>query len=384
MLPDGRRLGAHLALGEGMVKAAERAVEIGLGALQVFSDNPTAWRRRAGPSPEIPAFRSRLVEGGIAPLTIHASYLVNLAGSDPTYHERSVTLLAAELRSARRFGATLVNVHIGSHGGAGIEAGIERLVSAVRRALDAENEPGSSGLPGSDEDEPDSDPPAVESGASTTPATIVLENSAGGGFGLGVDLDELTAIADALDAAGVPRERIGFCLDTAHAWGAGHDLSDPAVIDAFVDDLDRRIGLDRLPLVHLNDSRAELGSRLDRHEHIGAGKIGETGMAHLLRHPRLAHATYILETPGMDEGYDAINVARAVALARGEPLAALPPEAFTLRSSRARAATPIDPSPVERSFDADPAHPSDRADRTEPSDSADPSGSVRPPGLAAS
>ena len=113
--------------------------------------------------------------------------------------------------------------------------------------------------------------------------------------------------------------------------------------DSLVEGFDHRIGLDRLQLIHLNDSKSELGSRMDRHEHIGAGQIGEAGMAHLIRHPRLAGATYILETPGMDEGYDAINLARAVALARGEPLAALPPGAFTLRSSRSRSARSVDP-----------------------------------------
>jgi deoxyribonuclease-4 len=333
MLPDGRRLGAHLAMADGMVKAADRAAEIGATALQIFSDNPTAWRRRAAPSPEIPAFRERLAAAGIAPLVIHASYLVNLAGSDPTYHERSVAVLATELRSARRFGAAIVNVHVGSHGGAGVEAGIERLVTAVRRALDAENDAEPEAA------EPEADAP-VQSGE---PAVIALENSVGTGFGLGIDVDELAAIADALRDGGVPDDRIGFCLDTAHAWGAGYAMSDPDAIDALLEDFDRRIGLARLRLIHLNDSRSALGSRLDRHEHLGAGRIGVAGLAHVLRHPRLGHASYILETPGMDEGYDAINLARALALARGEPLEALPEGAFTLRGSRVRAATPVDP-----------------------------------------
>jgi len=345
MLPDGRRLGAHLALADGMVKAADRAAEIGLDALQVFSDNPTAWRRRRAPSPEIPAFRARLAAGRIAPLAIHASYLVNLAGSDPDYHERSIAILASELRVARRLGATLVNVHIGSHGGAGPAAGISAVVDAVRRALEVEHEPDPAddvedAIDVAEEEADDSPDPAF----TTQPVTIALENSAGAGYGLGVDLDELTAIAEALDAAGIPATRVGFCLDTAHAWGAGLDLSDLDVVDAFVEAFDRRIGLDRLPLIHLNDSRSERGSRMDRHEHVGAGRIGEAAMTHLLRHPRLAAATYMLETPGMDEGYDAVNVARVHAMARGERPRPLPAEAFALRGSRARAATPARPA----------------------------------------
>ena len=333
MLPDGRRLGAHLAMADGMVKAADRAAEIGATALQIFSDNPTAWRRRAAPSPEIRAFRQRLAAAGIAPLVIHASYLVNLAGSDPSYHERSVAVLAAELRSARRFGAAIVNVHVGSHGGAGTEIGIERLVTSVRQALDAEHDVEPETEPGPD------DQPADEVAA---PVVIALENSVGTGFGLGINVDELAAIADALRDGGVPADRIGFCLDTAHAWGAGYAMSDPEAIDELLEDFDRRIGLGRLRLIHLNDSRSALGSRLDRHEHIGAGRIGAVGLSHVLRHPRLAHASYILETPGMDEGYDAINLGRTLALARGEPLEPLPAGAFTLRGSRVRAATPVD------------------------------------------
>jgi deoxyribonuclease-4 len=168
---------------------------------------------------------------------------------------------------------------------------------------------------------------------------LVLENSAGSGFGLGVDLDELGGIANAIDAHGVPRDRVGFCLDTAHAWGAGVDVGSPAAIDAFLAAFDARIGLDRLVMLHVNDSRAERGSRLDRHEHVGAGRIGARGLGHLLRHPALAHAVAYVETPGMDEGYDAVNVARVRALMAGDPLEPLPPEAFELRgSSRSRTA----------------------------------------------
>ncbi len=151
-------------------------------------------------------------------------------------------------------------------------------------------------------------------------------------------MTELAAIAEAVAAAGVPDGRVGFCLDIAHAWGAGIDMGDPAAIDAFLADFDDRIGLARLVLIHANDSRSERGSRLDRHEHMGAGRIGAQGIGHLLRQEAVAHAVASLETPGMDEGYDAVNLARARALLRGEPLDELPAEAFELRSSRARSA----------------------------------------------
>jgi deoxyribonuclease IV len=318
MLPDGRRLGAHLPLGTGMVKAVERAHEIGADALQVFADNPTAWRRRTAPPVEQPAFRRRLEIYGIAPVAIHAAYLVNLAGPDPSYWERSIEILAHELETGPGFAARYVNVHIGSHRGTGPEAGTTRVADGVARAI-----------------------AAVEPTAETP--MIVLENSAGGGFGLGASVEELQGIADAIAARGIPDARVGFCLDTAHAWGAGHDLSRPDVTDAFLASFDAAIGIERLVMVHLNDSRSDLGSHTDRHEHIGAGRIGEAGMAHLLRHPLLAHATYYIETPGMDEGYDAINLQRARALAAGRDLEPLPPGAMHVRGSRSR--TP--PGPLD-------------------------------------
>jgi deoxyribonuclease IV len=168
---------------------------------------------------------------------------------------------------------------------------------------------------------------------------LVLENSAGSGGGLGTSVEELARIAAAVAGLGIPDDRVGFCLDTAHAWGAGIDIGSPSAIDDMVAAFDERIGLGRLVMVHLNDSRSERGSRTDRHEHLGAGLIGSQGLGHVLRHPALAHVAYVLETPGMDVGYDAISMARARAMAAGLPLDALPAEAFELRgSSKARTA----------------------------------------------
>jgi hypothetical protein len=146
-------------------------------------------------------------------------------------------------------------------------------------------------------------------------------------------VDELAAIAEGLDARGLGRDAVSFCIDTAHAWGAGIDMGDPEAIDAFLAALEERVGLDRVALIHLNDTRSALGSRTDRHEHVGAGRIGAIGLGHVLRHPRLAHAPAIVETPGMDVGYDAVNLARARALLAGEELEPLPREAFELTGS---------------------------------------------------
>jgi deoxyribonuclease-4 len=317
MLPDGRRLGAHLPLGGGMVKAVERAHEIGATALQIFGDNPTAWRRRAEPPKEQAAFRERLRELDIGPVAIHAAYLVNLAGFVADFHERSVDLLATDLDSAPGFAARFVNVHTGSHRGAGPAEGARRLAEGVARAIGRS--------------ERTADAPM-----------LVLENSAGGGDSMGSTVEELADIADAIAARGVPTTSVGFCLDAAHAWGAGYRISDPDEVDRLVARFESLIGLERLAMVHLNDTRSGLGSRTDRHEHVGAGQIGPGGLRRLLSHPRLGRATYYLETPGMEDGYDAVNMARALDLAAGRELEPLPPEAFELSRDRSNAAPSLE------------------------------------------
>ena len=278
--------------------------------------------RRNEPPRELPAFRARLAELGMGPIAIHAAYLVNLAGSDPDLVGRSATVLTRELEVAPTFGARFVNAHIGSHRGTDIATGTARIADGVARVL------------GAVDDGPDA-------------AVLVLENSAGGGDGLGVQLEEIAAILDAIAARGVPVRRVAICLDTAHLWGAGYPIDRPDEVDRLVDEVDRLIGLDRLAMIHFNDSRASLGSRADRHAHVGAGSIGAAGMGALLRHPRLAGAAYYLETPGMDEGYDAVNAGRIHDLLAGRPLADLPPEAMDVRGSRSRTHPPIDTSARE-------------------------------------
>jgi len=313
MLPNGRRLGAHLPLGNGMVKAADRAAEIGASALQVFSDNPTSWRRRPDPPRELPAFRARLASHGIAPLAIHAPYLANLAGPDDDVFGRSVDILVNELRVAHAYGATVLNIHMGSHRGAGVPSGIARLADGMARVVETVAD----------------DAPGVR---------LILENGAGGGFGIGVTLEELAAIDAAVAGRGVDRERYGFCLDTAHLWGAGYAIGTPDGVDGLLADFGRLIGIERLRMVHLNDSRAELGSHTDRHEHVGAGRIGGPGLARMATHPDLDHVAYFLETPGMEEGWDAVNIARVQDLVAGRPLADLPDAAFHTRSAKGRSA----------------------------------------------
>jgi deoxyribonuclease-4 len=296
-----------------MVKAADRAAEIGASALQVFSDNPSSWRRRQALPGELPAFRDRLAALDISPLSIHGPYLVNLAGPDPEMHRRSVDCLANELRVAQAYGARLLNIHVGSHRGEGPEAGIASLARGIRATFD---------LVGDD----------------ARDVLLLLENASGGGFALGWSIEELGAIDNAVAATGIDRARYGFCLDTAHLWGAGYAIGTAAGVDATIEAFDAAVGLGRLHMVHLNDSRSELGAHSDRHEHIGAGRIGGEGLGRMATHPALGHVTYMLETPGMDEGYDAVNLDRIRDLAAGRPIPDLPPAAFQTRSGKGRSA----------------------------------------------
>lgn len=323
---DAPRVGIHLALGRGLRRAAERAGEIGARTVQVFVDNPAAWKRRTAPPRGLPEFRARLAELDVAPIAVHASYLVNLAGPEPQFREDSVDLLASDLVTAREYGAAIVNVHTGSHRDTSIERGIERIAAAVVEVLKRSRRAAGG---------------AAGGGVESREPVLALENSAGGGFSIGRTIVELAAVAERAAAMGVAERRLAFCIDVAHAWGAGVAMDDPDAIDAFLEAFDRELGLERLAMIHLNDSRSERGSQTDRHEHIGAGRIGQRGLTHLLVHPRLRAVPFVLETPGMAEGYDAINLARCRALIAGEPLAPLPPEAF-LFSRRTASSAPAE------------------------------------------
>ena len=274
-----------------MVRAADRAAAIGASALQVFSDNPTSWRRRPTLPRELPAFLDRLDAHGISPLAIHAPYLVNLAGPEADLHERSVAVLANELRVAADYGARFVNVHVGSHRGSGVDAGIDRLADGIRR-------PSRHSRPRPTGDGADRRPILRPPRSGPRRRDPRAGERRGRGLRDRASLQELGRIERAVTAAGVNPSRFGYCLDTAHAWGAGYAIDTPDGVDAMLDEFDLRIGLHRLRMIHLNDSRSELGSRADRHEHIGAGRIGAAGLRRLVTHPSLDHVAYYLETPG--------------------------------------------------------------------------------------
>ncbi|WIG57797.1 MAG: Endonuclease IV [Ktedonobacterales bacterium] len=272
-------------------QAMRIAREIGCDAAQIFVTNPRGWRAPDPNPAQEAAFRQAAEENGIAPIVVHATYLINLASPRDDFFANSVSLLHATLDRAERYGATSVVFHIGSHGGAGEEAGIARLADGLRRTL---------------EGAPDS-------------VMLLLENDVGGGGKLGYRFENLAA---ALDLVPEYADRLGVCLDTAHLWGAGFDIGTPEGATRTLDEADRILGLARVPVWHINDTPKALGSHLDNHARIGEGIIPLDGLGTLLRDFRLTDATLLLETPiaelangKPDWPHDRAHMERARALA---------------------------------------------------------------------
>jgi deoxyribonuclease-4 len=270
--------GAHVSSSGGIWQAIDRAEAMGCDAVQVFTQSPRMWRPTNHTPEAIARFRERREEAGIESVVCHALYLVNLASPDPVIYDKSVTAMRSSLEAASAIGAEGVIFHVGSHLGAGFEAGLERVVPALRELLEL----------------------------TTDHLWLLMENSAGAGGTIGRSTDELAAIHHALDH----HPRLGLCLDSCHWYVSGVDVTDKAVLAAAVADIDDRIGLDRLRCLHVNDSKAALGSNLDRHETTGAGLIGDAGLRTFLAHPAFQQLPAILETPGPDgHGPDAAEVA---------------------------------------------------------------------------
>jgi len=271
------RLGVHIRIGKGLVRSLDYAQELKCEAIQLFSGNPNSWAMKPL-HPEIAGqFARRTAELGIYPTILHTPYLVNLASPATNNWFRSREVLANAVKRAPLIKADFVVTHIGSHKGSGLEAGISRIREAVLFALDVSPGP-----------------------------TIVLELGAGAGNSVGSSFEEAANILSRLEEVG---DRVGICVDTAHLWGAGYNISTPGSVAATFDRFDRLIGIDRLKVVHLNDTQVELGSRRDKHYHVGKGRIGLEGFRAILNLPQLRNLPGIIETPGHDIAHDAENLA---------------------------------------------------------------------------
>lgn len=283
------RIGAHTSAAGGVHRAAEEAVAIGCNTLQVFTRSPRMWSGRA-PSPEsVERLAELRREHDLDPVAVHGCYLTNLAASDAQVLEKSRVSFGVEIENARAIGADFLVIHPGSSRGQATEQAIEvfaRALAEVQRDFDWGT------------------------------LRLLLENTAGGGATLGRSFEELAIIERAVAAqCDAP---LGFCIDTAHCFAAGYDVATASGLEETIRSMDGCLGMDRIHVIHANDSKTALGSNSDRHESIGDGQIGSEAFARILRHPQLRRKPMILETPFIDGGH-AENVRRLWALVGQAP-----------------------------------------------------------------
>jgi deoxyribonuclease-4 len=271
-------IGAHVKASGGVWHAIERGEDLGCEAIQFFAGSPRVWRPTLYRKQDAERFVSARSGSNIRFVVLHTIYLINLASDREDFYDKSCTSLLGAVTAAEQLGADAIVTHIGSHQGSGFAAGLERVRTALCRALD-------------------------ESEGSNV--RILLENTAGAGGTMGVDFDELGAIIHATDS----HPRIGLCLDTAHVFAAGCDLRTAGGLEQTLARLDAACGLDRLAMLHLNDSKVPLGSNRDRHENIGEGELGLEAFRAIINHPAFSGIPGILEVPGYDgKGPDQRNI----------------------------------------------------------------------------
>ncbi|HEU5263560.1 MAG TPA: deoxyribonuclease IV [Gaiellaceae bacterium] len=275
-------LGAHVSAAGGISKAIDRVEVIGGNAVQVFTQSPRMWKPTEHSPEELERFRERRGQAGIQAVSCHALYLVNLASRDNAVRANSLTALRATMETARGIGADAVVFHVGSHLGYGFDEAVEVVATALHELLEL----------------------------TTDELWLCMENAAGAGGTIGRSIAELAALCDAVGG----HERLGLCLDSCHWWASGVDVSDRALLAEALADLDARIGLDRVRVLHVNDSKTPLGSNRDRHELVGEGLIGDD-LATFLGHPAFQSLPAIVET-WEDKGSETEDLDRMRALRR--------------------------------------------------------------------
>ena len=279
-------VGAHVSSQGGVARAPARGVEVGASAIQVFTKTPSQWREPRLSAAQAAAFREALAASGVAAVVSHDSYLINLASPQAALRRRSMRCFTGELRRCRALGIPWVVSHPGNY----IDdraTGLARNTRAYAECLAA--------VPGA--------------------VGVLIEGTAGAGTALGATFEELRALRDAMPVA--VRDRVAFCLDTAHLHAAGYDVA--GNVEAVWEEFDRVLGRSLLKCLHLNDSRARRGSRLDRHQWIGDGTIGPAAFRSIMRDPRLRKVIKIIETPKADDPvrHDRRMLRRLRAYARG-------------------------------------------------------------------
>jgi len=269
-------LGAHMSVAGGLSKALERAHSIDTNTTQIFTKNQNRWEQKPAPPEEIERWFKIQAETGVKPVVSHAAYLINLGSPDDALWERSVNAMADELTRAEQLKLLGVVVHPGGHMGKGEEAGLARIVAGLDRAH------------------------VLTPGYETL---TLLETTAGQGTHLGYRFEQLRAMLDGVQEP----ERIGFCMDTCHIFAAGYDIRTPETYAATMEEFDRVVGLERIKCFHFNDCKKPLGSRVDRHDHIGAGELGVAPFGFILNDPRFAEVPMILETPKSEDMHEDVE-----------------------------------------------------------------------------
>ncbi len=260
------RLGAHMSISGGLEKALLRGEKRGCQIIQIFTRNPNRWVSTQLSPKEVDAFHEARALTSVVPVASHDSYLINLASPYHEKRQRSLQALQNELVRADLLGIPYVVMHPGAHMGAGEKKGIRRIAEGLKRIFDR---------------------------TSHLRVHTLIETTAGQGTSLGYRFEHLAEIIRQTES----QERLGVCLDTCHIFAAGYDFGERGTFDKLIREFDAMIGLKRLKLIHVNDSKKERGSRIDRHEHIGEGFIGERAFSFLLKAPLFKDLSFILETP---------------------------------------------------------------------------------------
>lgn len=285
-----QRFGSHLSVAGGFESAFHEGVEVGCDCLQIFVKNQRQWKAKALSDAQIAAYKQAEQETGIGPVVAHASYLLNLASPEKANRDKSIAALIDELERCEALGVVGLVLHPGAHMGDGEAKGIKRIAASLNKAHTA---------------------------TKGFQCKVLLEVTAGQGTTIGHEVEHLGRIIDGVKLG----ERLGVCLDTCHLFAAGYDLRDADAFAAMMQAMDASFGIDRIACIHVNDSKFGLGSRRDRHEHIGEGCIGRKGFINVVNDARLAGVPRILETPKGDDEKgrpnDKVNLGKLRRMVRG-------------------------------------------------------------------
>jgi deoxyribonuclease-4 len=278
------RIGVHVSIAGKIYEALDRAKALGCDTMQIFSRNPRGWQVEEFEPNDVAEFARLKLKYKVSPVVVHIPYIINLSTPDDALYKRSIGAYIEDLKRADMLGAEYFVTHLGSHKGSGEDNGIKRFSLALKEII-------------------------VKAKPKTT---ILLENTAGSGDSIGYKFEHIKRILDSLGSA----KKVGVCLDTAHSYEAGYDIKTKKGLEETLKKFDKLIGLDRIKVVHFNDSLSPLGSNVDRHEHLGKGEIGLDALKRVINHPRLKNAAFIMETPKESDKDDKRNIAIARKMCR--------------------------------------------------------------------